>query len=108
MHRAAWTRHVGRFVGPPPRLRFSYCCVQLIVSRDLIRRRPRAMWESLLQELLDERSPRTCKISEHMLELSWAWLLGAQPQVEADCAERWGEGGAGGAANGSTLFGTYL
>eukprot|EP00966_Prymnesium_polylepis_P266715 6161742-Prymnesium_polylepis.1 len=48
------------------------------------------MWEALLRDLLDESVPRTCKVSEHVLELSWAWLLGAQPQVEADCAARWG------------------
>eukprot|EP00965_Chrysotila_dentata_P194023 6176107-Pleurochrysis_carterae.AAC.4 len=40
-------------------------------------------------ELLDDDLPRSCKVSEHILEMTWAWLLG-EP-LNASCRpDGWG------------------
>ena len=88
----AWARQARPFVGAPPlALRETQCCAQFLVSRDRIQARPRVFWESLLEDLLDASVPQSCKLSEHVLELSWAWLLG-EP-IDTNCTEDgWGAG----------------
>lgn len=71
-----WDREIRPMLGRPPRLRESYCCTQFIVSADRIRRRPLAFWRQLLADLLDATVPKVCKLSGHVLELTWGYLLG--------------------------------
>ena len=54
----------------------AYCCTQFAVSAARIRLRSHLFWRSLLADLLDPEVPEVCKISGHMLELFWGYLLG--------------------------------
>ncbi len=86
----------SRPAAPPP-------LPQFIVSRERIRARPHAFWRSLLADLLDARVPAVCKLSGHVLELMWGYLLGEPPN--ATCAkDGWGAaGGVGDRATGGRL-----
>ena len=84
-----WTREMRPFVGAAPKLAESYCCTQFVVSADRIRARPHAFWRHLLADLLDPKVPQTCKVSGHVLELTWGFLLG-EP-INATCRkDGWG------------------
>ena len=61
---------------PPPTFKQAYCCTQFAVSAARIRLRSHLFWRSLLADLLDPEVPEVCKISGHMLELFWGYLLG--------------------------------
>ena len=87
-----WTREIGPLLGPPPQLKESYCCTQFLVSADRIRSRPHSFWRKLLADLLDQKVPQVCKVSGHVLELTWGYLLGEPPN--ATCRkDGWGASG---------------
>jgi len=71
-----WRRMMSAEMGEPPNPCGAYCCTQFIVSADRIRRRSHAFWRGLLADLLDQQVPNVCKVSGHMLELTWGYLLG--------------------------------
>ena len=69
------------------------CCAQFVVSADRIRARPHAFWRRLLADLLDPAVPQVCKVSGHVLEMTWGWMLGEPPN--ATCRkDGWGAIGA--------------
>ena len=83
---------MGPLLGPPPQLKESYCCTQFLVSADRIRSRPHSFWRKLLADLLDPKVPQVCKVSGHVLELTWGYLLGEPPN--ATCRkDGWGASG---------------
>ena len=87
-----WVRELAPTLGQPPALKEAYCCTQFIVSADRIRRRPLSFWRQLLADLLDQAVPPVCKISGHVLELTWGYLLG-EP-ANAECRkDGWGAAG---------------
>ena len=74
--RQGWMREMEPGVGAAPSLKESYCCTQFLVSADRIRKRPHEFWRRLLADLLDPAVPQVCKVSGHVLELTWGYLLG--------------------------------
>ncbi|KOO24810.1 hypothetical protein Ctob_006557 [Chrysochromulina tobinii] len=93
--RHGWAREMVGALGQPPRLKEAYCCTQFIVSADRIRRRPLSFWRQLLADLLDGEVPPVCKVSGHVLELTWGYMLGEPP--DAMCrTDGWGHAGAPG------------
>lgn len=85
-------REMRPALGAPPWLKESYCCTQFLVSADRIRSRPHAFWRRLLADLLDPVVPPVCKVSGHLLELTWGYLLGEPPN--ATCrTDGWGAAG---------------
>ena len=90
-----WRREMAAHVGQPPRLTESYCCTQFIVSADRIRARPLKFWRTLLADLLDSTVPPVCKVSGHLLELTWGYMLG-EPSTATCRKDGWGAGSAGG------------
>ena len=78
-----WAREMAPFVGAEPPLKESYCCTQFVVSADRIRARPHAFWRHLLADLLDPAVPQVCKVSGHVLELTWGLLLGEPANAPA-------------------------
>jgi len=93
--RHGWAREMVGALGQPPRLKEAYCCTQFIVSADRIRRRPLRFWRQLLADLLDGEVPPVCKVSGHVLELTWGYMLGEPP--DAMCrTDGWGHAGAPG------------
>ena len=88
-----WRREMQPSIGAPPSIREAYCCTQFLVSADRIRKRPLAFWRRLLADLLDLSVPQVCKVSGHVLEMTWGYLLG-EP-ADATCKKSgWGEAGA--------------
>ena len=92
-----WRREMEPIIGPPPILKESYCCTQFLVSADRIRSRPHAFWRRLLADLLDPATPQVCKVSGHVLELTWGYLLG-EP-ANATCRKDGYGSGTGGAGS---------
>ena len=88
-----WSREMRPLLGAPPRLKESYCCTQFLVSADRIRARPHAFWRRLLADLLDPAVPAVCKVSGHVLELTWGYLLG-EPSNATCRKDGWGARGA--------------
>ena len=87
-----WAREMAPFVGAEPPLKESYCCTQFVVSADRIRARPHAFWRHLLADLLDPAVPQVCKVSGHVLELTWGLLLG-EPANATCRRDGWGATG---------------
>ena len=87
--RYGWVRTMSKALGEPPKLREAYCCTQFIVSADRIRRRPLSFWRRLLADLLDTGTPPVCKVSGHVLELTWGYMLG-EPANATCRTDGWG------------------
>ena len=84
-----WAREMEPTLGAPPALKESYCCTQFLISADRIRARPHGFWRRLLADLLDPRVPQVCKVSGHVLELTWGYLLG-EPSNATCRRDGWG------------------
>ena len=87
-----WTREMRPLLGEPPGVKESYCCTQFLVSADRIRSRPLSFWRRLLADLLDPAVPPVCKVSGHLLELTWGYLLG-EPANATCRRDGWGADG---------------
>ena len=88
-----WRRQMQGALGQPPPLQESYCCTQFVVSADRIRSRPLSFWRQLLADLLDGDVPAVCKVSGHVLELTWGFLLGEPPSARCR-RDGWGHTGS--------------
>lgn len=88
-----WARQMRWELGPPPAtFKEAYCCTQFAVSAARIRRRSHLFWRSLLADLLDPEMPAVCKLSGHMLELFWGYLLGEPADFQCR-RDLWGHRG---------------
>ena len=97
-----WSREMEPTLGAPPSLRESYCCTQFLISADRIRARPHSFWRRLLADLLDPAVPQVCKVSGHVLELTWGYLLG-EPNNATCRRDGWGSHAAANAGSDSKL-----